>query len=133
MPLQYGGSFAPALPANLAPYRALAEKAEPQAREAMLKLCTMVDVFRETPDSTLPGTPHPSGMGVMVPLEAAEVERIWDHVPWEEELKMYAGWFDAIPNDTQKPLRDAAHHLLWYGYELLRDREPLTKERVTNA
>lgn len=128
---RFGGSFAPPLPAaKLAEYRTLAEGATGPVREAMGKLCDMVALFQETPASSLPGKPHPSGRGVIVPLDEAEVKRIWDAVPWAEENAMYMGLFGAIPAETHKPLRDAAHHLLWFAVELEKDREPLTNDKL---
>jgi hypothetical protein len=90
----------------------------------------MVRKFRETPDSVQPGTPHPSGRGVIVPLEDAEIQRIWDVVPWMEELKMYGQLFEKISATEQRDLRNAAFHLLWFGKELCSDREPITNDKL---
>jgi hypothetical protein len=128
---QLGGSFAPPLDAEkLATYRALAAAADPQTREALESLAKMVETFHETPRSQERGTAHPSGRGVVVPLEEAEVKRIWDVVPWKEELDMYGQLFDRLDPAGQKALRDAAFHLLWFGYELTMDREPLTADQL---
>jgi hypothetical protein len=128
---RYGGSFAPPLPDDkLSAYETLAVTADEQTREAMLKLATMVRKFRETPDSVQPGTPHPSGRGVIVPLEDAEIQRIWDVVPWMEELKMYGQLFEKISATEQRDLRNAAFHLLWFGKELCSDREPITNDKL---
>lgn len=127
----YGGSFAPPLDAaGVAAYRALAASAGGYVGEAMSALCDMVEVFRQTPDSPLEGVPHRSGVGLVVPLEAAEVARIWDVVPYAEEIEAYRKAFDTIPTE-QKALRDAAHHLLWYAIELEKDRQPLTCDKIT--
>lgn len=126
-----GGSFAPPLGAEkIAAYRALAASADPAVAEAVLALCDMVALFRETPASRNAGTPHPSGRGTIVPLEDAEIKRIWDTVPWEHEAEMYARLFDGIDPVAAKPLRDAAFHLLWFAVELGRGREPLTADRL---
>jgi hypothetical protein len=131
MAQRFGGVFAPPLTADkLATYRELAATAHYQVRDAMLALCDMVAKFQETPESTAPGTKHPSGRGVMVPLSDAEVLRIWDVVPDEDELKLYGDRFEKIDAVTEKPLRDAAFHLLWYGRELFLDREPMTKDKL---
>lgn len=126
-----GGSFAPPLTAaKVAEYRELAETATPQVRGEMLKLCDMADLFHETPASKAKGTPHASGKGTVVPLHADEVKRIWDAVPWKDEITGYlAPLFDTIPA-SQKPLRDAAHHLLWLAGELTLDREPITNDKL---
>jgi hypothetical protein len=68
-------------------------------------------------------------MGQIVPLHPAEVERIWDHVPWDHELDGIQRLFDAIPA-SQKDLRNAAFHLLWYAKELAHDREPITQDKL---
>src|SRR5262245_47110881 len=86
-----GGSFAPPLDAaKLASYRTLAAGAPPAVKEAMENLCAMVETFQRTPRSRLTGSPHPSGRGVIVPLEGEEIRRIWDVVPWEHECKALA-------------------------------------------
>ena len=129
-PLHYGGSFAPPLDSTkLAVYRQLAAKAEPKLAEVLVKLCDMVALFQKTPASSAPGTRHPSGRGVIVPLDPAEVKRIWDAVPWDYECDAYQRLFDEIPAEN-KPLRNAAFHLLWMAKELSMDREPLTNDRL---
>lgn len=131
MPVMLGGCFAPPLtPEKLANYRAMASAAPPEIGEAMSKLCDMVAKFQETPDSSLPDQPTNIPGLSLVPLEPDEVQRIWDWVPWGDELKLYAARFETISPTDQKPLRDAAHHLLWYGWELFNDREPLTRDKL---
>lgn len=125
---RFGGSFAPPLD-SLEPYKSLAATAPEQVKDYMTKLIVMLETFRQTPDSTLPGSPHPSGRGNIVPLDDAEVKRIWDVVPWSEELDAMAVVFDRI-GPEQKPLRDAAFHLLWFGRELCADREPITSDKL---
>lgn len=71
-----------------------------------------------------------NGVGVVVPLEEEEIKRIWDHVPWKEELDMYSAVFEEIPPGTNRDLRNAAFHLLWYGRELELDREPMTTDKL---
>ena len=80
-----GGSFAPPLSAEkLAAYAALVPTIEdPQVKEIMKKLHALGVEFQKTPSSTLAGSPHPSGMGEIVRLEPAEIQRIWDLVPWD--------------------------------------------------
>jgi hypothetical protein len=130
-PPRIGGSFAPPIDAaRLAAYRDLSARADDITRQAMGALIRMAEKFQETPPSTDPGTPHPSGRGRARPLSAAEVERIWDVVPWNEELEMYAGIFGRIDPVADRPLRDAAHHLLWYARELFLDREPMTTDTL---
>lgn len=138
--LRLGGSFAPPIDAEtLAEYRTIAEGAPPELKEPMVELCKMVGVFNETPASRQPGTPHPVGTmlrgdgsvipaPLVVPLDEAEIKRIWDYVPWDHECEMYRQLFETIPVDS--PLRNPAFHLLWYAVELTRDREPMTKDKL---
>jgi hypothetical protein len=134
-----GGSFAPPLSKEkVAEYQKAAESAEPRIREVMLKLCRMVEVFQETPESPLPGQPHPLGAmrtldgrlvaPQIVPLEEVEIQRIWDEVPWDYEIEAYRTLFDSLPADS--PLRTPCFHLLWFATELEKDREPLTNDKV---
>jgi len=126
-----GGSFAPPLSnERLEAYKSLANSATPQVKDYMLQLAKMLEVFRETPDSTNPGAPHPSGRVVIVPLEDAEIKRIWDFVPWSQELDVMGAVFDKINATIQKELRNAAFHLLWFGRELCADREPITNDKL---
>lgn len=126
-----GGSFAPPLDkAKLARYRELAGTAEARTRDAMLQLCEMVQAHQGLARSKKKGTPHPSGVGVVVPLEAAAVKELDPLVPWPDELPALAAAFDRIDPRHSKELRDAAFHLLWFAGELCRDREPLTTDRL---
>lgn len=124
-----GGSMAPPLDAaKVAAYRKLADAAPEQVKGAMTALLDMADAYLGGPAAKAAGksrgTPHPSGAGMVVPLEDDEVKRLWDVVPWDEELTMYAGVFDRIDPASEKDLRNAAFHLLWLGRELFLDREP---------
>jgi len=130
----FGGSFAPKLSGEqLASYRTLAAKASRPVADAMLSLATMVEAYYQQArlhSATEKGVPHASGRGQIVALTKPVVDAIDKHVPWEHELKSTAELFETIPNDTQKPLRDAAHHLLWYATELSKDREPITTDKI---
>lgn len=128
---RFGGSFAPPMDdAKLASYYELAEKAPPAVRDEMQKLCRMMEVFGETPRSRQRGTPHPSGMGAIVPLEPAEIHRIDQHVPYEHECKMLTELFETLDPEEQRDLRNAAFHLLWFAVELCKDREPITNDQL---
>jgi hypothetical protein len=99
MAMQVGGSFAPSLTADkLQAYRELAETAQPAIKEMMTGLIKMVDVFQETPPSTLPGTSLRIGRvtALKTPLAQAEIERIWDHVPWDHEVRMYTELAESV-------------------------------------
>lgn len=131
IPSHVGGSFAPPLDeAGLVDYERLAKAAEPVVRDVMTTLIKMVRTFQETPKSKVKGQPHPSGRGMIVPLEPEEVKRIDQAVPWKHELDAMGGVFEAIDPVREKALRNAAFHLLWYGYELTNDREPPTSDTL---
>lgn len=66
----------------------------------------------------------------LVPLEKDHQKSLYDLIPWDYELAALDTLFDTIPNDTQKELRDAAFHLLWFVKELNLDREPLTLDKL---
>lgn len=126
----FGGSFAPPItPANLLAYRQFAAGTSDEIREAMNELCDMVLIFNETPKSKLSSLPHPSGLGVVTPLEAAEITRIWDAVPWPSECDRMGVLFDSLTGDV----RNAAYHLLWYARELTMDREPITTDTLSHG
>lgn len=128
---RYGGSFAPPLDAaKIAAYRSLGTAAGGQVGEAVGKLCDMVAIFQQTPVSTAKGVPHPSGRGIITPLEDEEIKRIWDAVPWDTEIAMLRDLFETIDPKASKPLRDAAFHLLWFAVELEKDREPMTADKL---
>lgn len=129
----FGGSFAPPLPASkLAAYEALAT-ALPlgPARDGMLSLVAMKKKFDETGPSGRAPTIHPATRTpIVTPLEEAEVRRIWDHVPWPAECDMLGKVFDALDPVTQRDVRNAAFHLLWFARELTLDREPITNDKL---
>jgi hypothetical protein len=122
-----GGSFAPPISdEQITSYEAMAKSADRRVSQYMLELVKMLRVFRQTPDSTLPGSPHPV-KGVMIPLENTEIERIWEYVPWPEECDVIDGVFASLPSGE---LRNAAYHLLWFARELTKDREPITADKL---
>ena len=129
MATRFGGSFAPPLNDDLvANYKAMAEAlpADSQIRDAMLKLHTCCAQWWELPESTGGGKPHASGRGTIIGLDEPIKKALWEAIPWRTELDAMAKLFDGIDAIKQKPLRDAAHHLLWHANELDLDREPIT-------
>lgn len=146
LPARVGGSFAPSITSKkLDEYRELAQGASEPIKDAMLKLCEMVEVFSETPRSKLKGEKHPSGIGIAVPLEPEEIQRIWELVPWDYEIQgliggitkdntYVLGLFDSLPvgekGSEDNNRRNAAYHLAWYGVELSKDREPMTTDTL---
>lgn len=132
--------FAPPITTdNLATYKALAATAPAPIADGMRELIEMVETFQQTPASSrrsqsVPLNAVKDGQQITsapcTPLEDVEVERIWDLVPWDHELDAMGRLFEELDNNSQRPLRDAAFHLLWYGRELVRDREPMTNDTL---
>lgn len=139
------------LPACLAPkldsdglevYRSRANSAgDGPVRDSMLELIAMIEKYWEVPvsDSTSETKPLPCPLDVcgkqvteltMKRLSQDQVQRIWDKVPWENELNAMGDVFQGISAETDKTLRDSAFHLLWYGRELFLDREPITMDQA---
>lgn len=129
---QYGGSFAPPLDdAKLATYADLAESADPPVKDAMLTLLRMASAWWSLPESTQAGRPHSATpRATIVPLEPAHIAQLWELVPWQDELDTFGKRFEGIDPARQKPLRNAAFHLLWLGVELCQDREPITSDKL---
>lgn len=124
-----GGSFAPPLSdSKLAAYREMAKDVHPQIADAMNALLACVEKWWELPDSTAAGSAHPSGRGTIIPLDKSAILSLDEHIPWGDELDLYAQLFEGIDPVAQKELRDAAHHLLWHVRELESGREPLTSD-----
>lgn len=135
MPMTDGGSFAPPLTDDLLAYYAgLIDTLprESQVREALTKLYQCCDEWWEQPESTGGnGTSnHKSGRGIVVNLDEPVKKALWEYIPWTEELNLYGELFDRLSPITEKELRNAAFHLLWYVKELDLDREPITKDKL---
>jgi hypothetical protein len=129
MQKQIGGSFAPPVDdQKLSHYEALMAAVEDrQVREYGESLVKMLRTFQAAPSSKAKSKPHPSGRGTITPLEQAEIERIWDCVPWPEECDAIDVVFDRLPSGD---VRNAAYHLLWFARELSIDREPCTTDKL---
>jgi hypothetical protein len=134
-----GGSFAPPIDAEtLEYYRELAGGAHPRVADAMEGLLEMADLYLAAPAPKKgakaakadAGKPHPSGLGSVHSLPKEEVDRLWDAVPWQEEVEMLGKVFDRIDPAKDKALRDAAFHMLWLAQELTLDRRPITSDQV---
>lgn len=153
------GCFAPPITdEDLERYEQLAEAAPAAMAHEMRELIQMVRVFRETPATKERGMPAQVELAGgrtarvdVAPLEKAEVERIWDLVPWDHECTAIAALFETLPyplpekdgrsreeriaslpeaKQTQVRVKDAAVHLLWFARELCADREPLTSDKL---
>lgn len=113
-------------------YRDLLKKAlSPRLYEYAYKLLSMVERFLETPESSQPLQKIRVDLGTELAalpakaLDPEEYERMFDYVPWEDEIEMMSQAFEALPTGD---VRNACFHLIWYARELTRDREPMTKE-----
>lgn len=96
---RFGGSFAPALtPEKIKEYRVAAEDAEPEVKGAILELCDMADAFLGKARSDLPGTPHPSERGLMIPLRKNVMEEIEPLVPWPWQCSAIQTLFNELPD-----------------------------------
>lgn len=131
---QFGGTFAPPLTdEKLAEYKAMIDAlpADSQVKDVCGKLYACTLQWWELPESVDTATrKHQSGRGVITELDADVQKKLWDAIPWDYELQVYAKVLEGISNETDKPLRDAAHHLLWHVCELNLDREPLTADKL---
>jgi hypothetical protein len=145
VPQHLGGSFAPPLSDELLKkYKAMIDALDPrsQIRDAMEKLLACCGAWWELPDSKGTVTrEHQVGpisvKGKMIPaptivtLEDAHQKALWEHIPWPDELKAMGKLFEkTIDPFGEKPLCDAAHHLLWHVCELNLDREPITSDKL---
>lgn len=120
---------APALTENsLSAYRDLIPDNGPIS-DAMKTLILCVEKWWELPESSGQDKQyHPSVGGEVVKLDKEIQDQLYDLIPWEHELKAMGQLFSTISIVSQKQLRDAAFHLLWYVKELSFDREPITQE-----
>lgn len=134
-----GGSFAPPLSdAKFAEYKAMfAALPAGRVRDACDALVKCCEAWWALPEpKAAKGTPHPSGRGLVVELAGDHKKALFDLIPWSrrsngrnepDELEAVGEVLGAI---TDKPLRDAAHHLLWTVHELDLDREPITTDKL---
>jgi hypothetical protein len=128
-----GGSFAPPLTDELlVHYEAMLSTLDPKSQLAdAFKIClNCCKQWWEQPESVGPGKPHPVGVGTIVDLDAPIAAALWEHIPWDDELNVMGQVFEKIDPIAQRELRNAAHHLLWHAKELVRDREPLTADKL---
>lgn len=128
-----GGSFAPPLTdESMAAYKSLIDAQPPSAvKDAMATLHNCCGVWWNLPESNGTATQkHPVGVGLIVKLHDDHAKALEPNIPWDHELDAIQALFETIPNETQKPLRDAAFHLLWHVKELSLGREPLTNDKL---
>lgn len=121
--------IAPALTDDLlATYRSLKPAGGPIA-DAMETLLQCVEKWWELPESSGQDKQYYPLVGSeIVKLDKEIQDQLYDLIPWDHELKAMGQLFDTISSATDKPLRDAAYHLLWYVKEFNFDREPITQE-----
>src|SRR3990167_10905289 len=142
LPLFPVACFAPPLTEELlAEYQTLVEEQTQESSELRegLDIClTCVRAWWALPESTRTDGHKFSFLqggkdlvtSQVTPLEERHIKSLWDVTPWFRECKPLQELFDTISNETQKPLRDAAHHLLWHVIEIANDREPLTQDKL---
>jgi len=128
--------FAPDITAHLSGYASIiSSQPDGAEKEWCTKLLEMVKFFQLTPKSDLAPVStfrsiSPQGKSSaadIIPLKKEEIDRIFEQVPWQEEIDMLKVMFEKIPSGA---FRELAHHLLWYAQELCGDREPMTKESL---
>lgn len=133
MARQFGGTFAPPLSDEiLAKYRQQIDAlpADSMIRDVCDKLHTCCHAWWNAPDSNGPGKRHPSGKGMIVPLDEGIAKQLFDVIPWDKELEAYQKVLDGIDPVADRDLRNMAFHLLWHAKELEMDREPITADKV---
>ena len=115
----------------LAAYAVLADDAGGPVGDAMRTLLGCSRAWWDAPESDLQAIGEAvssSGRRApVVPLTDDLKAALFDAIPWGHELRAMAVLFDEIPLG---PLRDAAHHLLWFANELNLDREPITSDKL---
>jgi hypothetical protein len=132
MTTRFGGSFAPPLTEQqlLDAVTTIESQADSPTKTALQLVLKCCQEWWKQPDSVGDGKPHPSGRGIIVDLDKSIADALYDYIPWREELDMCQSLFDRIDNDTQKPLRDLAFHMLWHARELESRREPITSDKL---
>lgn len=65
----------------------------------------------------------------VVPLDEAAKAALRGKLPTKQDLQTCSEVLDKIDAATDKPLRDAAFHLLWHATELANGREPMTRDK----
>jgi hypothetical protein len=119
-----GGTFGHRItPEMLASYKTLAQGAPEKARYYMNELIKMIEVFQQTPKSKLAGVPNPATAdaktldgakiprALITPLEEDEKLRIYDFVPFDDELETISAAFAQLEHD--KVQRNAAALEAW--------------------
>lgn len=131
--VQAGGSFAPPLTDELiSKYQSLIG-ALPQGnpiKDILMILLNCCVQWWKLPVSTGEGSQHPSGRGIIIPLDDKHAKALDQHIPWDFEVGVYAKQLDTIHPVEQTELRNAAFHLLWHVKELDIGREPITTDKL---
>lgn len=125
-----GACFAPPLDcAKLAHYSDLAESiTDDEIATSYWFLLRCVQRWWEIPESQSTSTSvHECGKGTIVPLDGECRELLGSVIPSREQLGECGVRFDKLPSGE---LRDAAFHLLWFGWELALGREPITNDKL---
>lgn len=125
-----GGSFAPHFSEELLDrYAELCIYLDGQAREYFENLLRLAEQWWDIEESDeAPIDEYKDAKGVIgkvIPLSESLKDRMYENIPWQEELEVLGKVFDKFEGET----RDAAFHLLWLATELCLDREPLFKRK----
>jgi hypothetical protein len=101
-------------------------------RDAMHAMLECVKQWWELPVSPGDGTPHPCGRGRIVPLTDDIKAKLFDAIPWDHELHAIHALFSAMPDEPREAweLKRVAHHILYHVFELAKDREPITNDKL---
>lgn len=128
-----GGSFAPPLTDELlAKYRHMIDSLDnlSQVYDCMNKLHKCCAAWWDLPESDTAGPQtHMTGARVQL-LDGPVRAKLFDLIPWMEELDVMGTVLDKIDPSSHRDLRNAAFHLLWHAKELCLDREPITKDKL---
>lgn len=115
-PQSFGGSFAPPLTDELlAQYDVLvsALDSREQTTDIIKQLLACVRAWWNEPDSTGGGKPHPVfGKAVaMIDLDGDIAARLWEAIPWREELESWAPLLDKL--ESEKVQRNGVKLSTW--------------------
>lgn len=120
-----GGSFAPPLTDELIDkYEQLGQTAVGSVADALRSLLKVVKMWWELEESKQPGSPHPVDAeaiangrrplfgAMMIPLEKEHQKHLWDDIPWDDELDLFAQRFENVQLEETK--RNEQRLMDWY-------------------
>jgi hypothetical protein len=100
-------------------------------KDACWELWGACRLWWDLPESEAPPE-HWHGTEIKVVKLTADIQvKLYDVLPWPHTIDGIEKLFDTISAETEKPLRDMAHHLLWHVKELsIHEREPITLDKL---